>query len=228
MSDPISRAELMRTIGRLVRGLSALFWGLPLALVLSVQTAWTECLRPFQFIPPLAATGLLLFGLCQLGHFQPQERVWIAALERAKVLALILMGLTPFLWWWHQAPAVTWFSQALTVFSVCGLLLLAALNQVLRRLAAMLPDETVRQETRLFTTFSLFLLAALLIFLAGYLGLVYMPTHSIRLLQLLVILNREILWLGILLLLLPLAMTMALLWKIKGVILTSVFGTQEL
>ena len=40
MSDPIvPNAELLNSLGRLVRGLSALFWGLPLTLVVSVQTA---------------------------------------------------------------------------------------------------------------------------------------------------------------------------------------------
>ena len=33
MSETAPKTELMRSLGRLVRGLSALFWGLPIALV---------------------------------------------------------------------------------------------------------------------------------------------------------------------------------------------------
>ena len=33
MPDPAPNVELLRSLGRLVRGLSALFWGLPLALI---------------------------------------------------------------------------------------------------------------------------------------------------------------------------------------------------
>jgi hypothetical protein len=82
--------ELLRSLGRLVRGLSALFWGLPLALLVGVQTAKMDWLRPLNIFPPLVATGLLLFGLLQITSFQKQERPWRAALDRAKVLALIV------------------------------------------------------------------------------------------------------------------------------------------
>ena len=74
MSAPAPKTELMQSLGQLVRGLSALFWGLPLALVLGVQTARTDWLRPFGLFPPLAAAGLLFFGLLQLEHFQREER----------------------------------------------------------------------------------------------------------------------------------------------------------
>ena len=42
MPDPAPNPELMRSLGRLVRGLSALFWGLPLALVVCPNTATFE------------------------------------------------------------------------------------------------------------------------------------------------------------------------------------------
>jgi len=51
MPDPAPNAELLRALGRLVRGLSVLFWGLPLALVACVQTAKTEWLRQFGLSP---------------------------------------------------------------------------------------------------------------------------------------------------------------------------------
>ena len=63
MHDPVPNAELLRSLGRLVRGLSALFWGLPIALVVCVQTAKGELLRPLGVAPPLVATALLLHGL---------------------------------------------------------------------------------------------------------------------------------------------------------------------
>ena len=44
MSETAPKTELMRSLGRLVRGLSALFWGLPIALVVCVQTVNTNWL----------------------------------------------------------------------------------------------------------------------------------------------------------------------------------------
>src|SRR5579872_6186556 len=95
------KTELLRSLGKLVRGLSALFWGLPVTLIICVQTAKTESLRSFGIIPPVVVTSWLLFGLWQLGAFQKQERVWMSALDRAKMLAMVDLGLSPFLYWWN-------------------------------------------------------------------------------------------------------------------------------
>src|SRR5437762_14144211 len=102
MSDPVSNPELLRSLGQLVRGLSALFWGMPLALIVCTGTAtggWFNTFGEFAFLPASAATGLLLFGLWQLGAFQSQERPWRHALDRARLFALINFMLSPFLYW---------------------------------------------------------------------------------------------------------------------------------
>src|SRR6185436_14925497 len=99
MAESAPTPELLGTLGRLARGLSVLFWGLPIALVVCVQSAKGDWFRPLGVIPPLIATSLLFYGLNLLGGFQPQERVWRAALERVKILALINAGASPFLYW---------------------------------------------------------------------------------------------------------------------------------
>src|SRR2546428_6308977 len=117
MLDAAAKAELMRALGRLVRGLSALFWGLPLALVVCVRTAMGDSPRPLGFLPPTigAAVGilppvvvmsLLFYGVLQLGHFQKQERIWRLAVERAQILGIVNIGLAPFIFWWNQLPYV--------------------------------------------------------------------------------------------------------------------------
>ena len=70
MSEPASNAELMRSLGKLVRGLSALFWGLPLTLVVCFHIAKAETLKSYHILPPIACTGLLVYGLWLLGAFQ--------------------------------------------------------------------------------------------------------------------------------------------------------------
>jgi hypothetical protein len=227
MSAPAPKTELMQSLGQLVRGLSALFWGLPLALVLGVQTARTDWLRPFGPFPPVAAAGLLFFGLLQLEHFQREERVWRAAIERAKLLALVNVGLSPFLFFWHVLPGEAFFGQVVMVLALTSLAFLFALNRVLQRLTALLPDETLRLETRLFTTLNLYLLVAMLLVVTGYFGLAYLPALPRLLFRMRLLLDRESLWLLILMVLLPVATTMALLWKTKEVILAGVFGMEN-
>src|SRR5258708_28425015 len=90
MAESAPNSELLGSLGQLARGLSALFWGLPIALVVCVQTAKGELLRPLGVAPPLVATALLLYGLSLLENFQWQGRVCRAALDRANLLAFII------------------------------------------------------------------------------------------------------------------------------------------
>ena len=226
MSDTPSNPELLHSLGRLVRGLSALFWGLPTALIVCVSTAKTEFLRISGVVPALVTMGLLYFGLWQIGKFQKQERLWRNALDRAKISALINIGLCPFLFWWNRFPREQFFVYGVAMLALSGLIFLFNLNHVLERLGAMLPDETLRQETKQFTALNRGLLI-LLVLLAGlYLFLGRMPELPRHLGVLAEVLGRSSFWVIVFLLLLPLAMTMALLWKTKEVILDSVFGAK--
>lgn len=216
--------ELLRSLGRLVRGLSALFWGLPLALLICVQTAKMEWLQPLNIFPALAATGLLLFGLFQIGAFHCGERLWRSALDRAKLLALINCGLSPFLFWWNRVPDNAFFSFTLAVLVLSAVLFLFCLNLVLLRLGDMLPDEALRQETRQFTALNRNLIVALLLLASIYVGLAQIASVPIRLERTFFIIGQAGPWLLLFLGLLPLAMTMALIWKIKEFVLAGVFG----
>jgi hypothetical protein len=224
MPDLAPKAELLRSLGRLVRGLSALFWGLPLSLLVCVRTAMSEWLRPLGMLPPVLTTGLLLYGLLQLGCFQKQERIWRNALDRAVLLAIVNIGLAPFIYWWNRLPGVSYYGLGVGVLVLSSLLFLFNLNYVLQRLAAMLPDETLRVETALFGNLNLYLLCAVLFLVSLYFALHQINALPIVLIQLLQLLELGRQWLLVFLVLLPVAMTMTLIWKIKEVILASVFG----
>ena len=59
-----AKVELLRALGQLVRGLSALFWGLPVALFIDVETArtdWFGFLGDAAFVPAVLAGGPLYF-----------------------------------------------------------------------------------------------------------------------------------------------------------------------
>lgn len=226
MPDSPPNPELMRSLGRLVRGLSALFWGLPVALVVCFHTARADALKWYHVIPPLASTGLVLFGLIQMGAFQRQERVWRNALDCCRVLAFINFGLSPFLYWWNKIPGNPFFAGAVTAFMICSLLFLGSLNWVLQRLGAMIPDEGLRVETKQFTVLNLNLLGATLILAICYFILNRIENLPLYLHAVRIVLDSGSFWLLVLLVLLPLAMTMALLWKTKEVILDNVFGAK--
>jgi hypothetical protein len=224
MPDSSAQAELLRSLGRLVRGLSSLFWGLPLALLVCVQSAKMDWLQPFNVFPALAATGLLFFGLVQISGFQRQERPWRAALDRAKLLSLINCGLSPFLFWWNGVPDNAFFSSTLAVLALSGVLFLFSLNLVLLRLGDMLPDPSLRGEMRQFTALNRYLLATLLLLSALFLATVQIQVVPVHFEGFFALANQLGQWVLLFLALLPLALTMALLWKTKEVVLESVFG----
>ena len=227
MPEPAPDAELLRSLGRVARGLSALFWGLPALLIACVRTARAEWLAPWALVPILALGALLLIGLWQMSSFQKQERPWCVALDRAKLLGLMNLGLSPFLYWWNRVPDQFFFTAGVFLLALSGVLFLFNLNIVLDRLGAMLPDETLRQETKQFTAFNRGLLLALLLLALAYLGFTQLPNLPVQLRLLALLLERGSVWAVIFLVLLPLAMTMALIWKTKEVILDSVFGGQR-
>jgi hypothetical protein len=226
MPDPAPNPELLHSLGRMVRGLSALFWGLPIALIVCIGTASAGWFEVYGIIPPLVTTGLLAFGLWQLDTFQKQERPWRSALDRAKVFALINVGLSPFVFWWNHGPALSIFDISVGVLALSGWFFLYSLNTVLVRLGAMLPDETLRHETRQFTSLNQILLLVLLLLVVLHLAMMRIRHVPQQFETVLILWSRGGPWLLILLTLLPLAMTMALIWKTKEVILESVFGAK--
>jgi hypothetical protein len=223
-----NEVELLRSLGKLARGLSALFWGLPAALIVSAETVRTELLKPVGIIPALIANLLLLYGLWQMGSFQKQERPWRNALDRAKLLGLVNLGLCPFLYWQNKMPGQSFFNAAIFVLVLSALLFLFNLNVVLKQLGAMLPDETLRHETRQFTLLNRLLLVLWLVFVTVSIVVPQIfNLHERFGPQTLFWLQRAevavLLFLG----LAPLAITMALIWKTKETILDSVFGARQ-
>jgi hypothetical protein len=227
MPEVPPKPELMRALGRLVRGLSALFWGLPAALVVCFHTARADSFKNFGILPPVLVTGLLFYGVWQMTAFQKQERAWRRALDRALWLSMINLGLSPFLFWWNKLPANMFFAIMVVLMIVAGLLFLGSLNGVLRRLGDMLPDEALRLETRQFTALNQNLIWATFLLCALYLGLTQLRSPPLYIQAVFMVLDRGSFWFLVLLVLLPLAMTMALLWKTKEVILDNVFGRNQ-
>jgi hypothetical protein len=175
----------------------------------------------------LLFTATLWHGLRQLRDFQKQERIWQQALDWAEFLAIVNTGLSPFLFWWHRFPLVPFYIVCVDFLAVSGLLFLMQMNRVLLRLSAMLPDEMLRQETRTFTGLNIWML---LIVLAGF-GVDRVlrgVPDAVRWLDLVPFaLHEAALWLALFFALMPVGMTLALLWKIKEAIFTSLFETER-
>ncbi len=222
--------DLLPSLAKVVRGTSILFWGLPIALVvttMAIISNWTYAAYPVGMLLPPVSFGMLWYGLHMLGPFQPQERVWQSALGQAKIWGLVNLGLSPFLHWHHRAPDELYFANLVWLLALAFVFYLMALNKVLARLAAMLPDETLRLESQLFSKMNRALLAVIpvgfgLIFLLSFIS--NPPVLILQLLDFALIMRP---WLFVAFVLVPLSMSMSLLWKTKEAILLSVFTAEN-
>ena len=218
--------ELLSSLGKMLRGLSALFWGLPLVLISSVQSQTMGAARELALIIPCLTNGLLVFGLIQLSYFNPQERIWREALDRAKVLAIVNVGLSPFLYFWARLPAVPLYAIAVDLLYLSSLLFLYNFNLVIYRLTTMLPDESLRSDAQLFTQLNRSILVTIALLTFAYLLILRVGIAPVFLYRPIEILEARRSWFAIFLLLTPVAMTMTLTWKVKELVIDGVFNSE--
>ena len=98
---------------------------------------------------------------------------------------------------------------------------------MLRRLAAMLPDEMLRTQTRTFASWNTWMLAAALGGVSVYLALTDFQGAPRLIGRRLAGLQTIVEWMILFLTLTPVAVTLALLWRIKEAILTGLFEIER-
>ena len=244
MSD-LTHDNVLPALQRTVRGLSLIFWCLPLALIFSIQNLLTIWMRTAGALTPVALAGGIFYGVWQLGTLQPHDARWMRAVDRARFTALALLGLSPFVHWRSQLPEDPHFNASMTVLFGVGLLFIYNLNVVLVRLASMLPDGALQGDAKLFTAFNRGLLLGIILYAggltlaialigepmppdaaapAGWLqerfGIASIPEFVRGIVYLL---YAELRWTLLVLTLLPVAITMNLNWKVKEAILAIAF-----
>lgn len=207
-----------------LRGLSAIFWGLPVSLLAFARHFLSFFPSAYDMVLPSAGTLLLLYGLLRLSCFHPQERVWQQALGVAQIGATLLFGLSPFLFLWSRVPSEPLFSRAVVISLLLALVFLVALSHTLARLAALLPDAATHADAKLFHTITACVAATLaavslvLYFrlapasLSDFLALPQQPiAHGLQAFLLVLVL-------------VPVAISMAVSWKLKEVVLAVLLG----
>ena len=220
--------DLLPSLAKIARGTSVLFWGLPSTLIVSIMATmsnWTDAAFPFGMLLPPLAFAMLWYGLSLFKVFQPQERIWQNSLFQAKLWGLVNLGLSPFLHWHHRAPDEVYFGVAVWLLALTFVFYLMALNKVLSRLSAMLPDETLRIESQLFSKMNRSLLSMIPVGLTLMFFLPLIDDPPVFILGILEFILNMRPWLFMAFVLVPLSMSMSLLWKTKESIYASVFNT---
>ena len=234
--------NLMPSLRQLVRGLELLFWALPIALLVCVQEILAPAWESWGIMPLILSTGTLWFGVSRLRQFHPKEQIWQSAVRLTEVLALLMVGLVPFLHWIQALPELSasgysagqkHIIYSTIIFCTASIMFVLNLNHLLTRLGAILPDPVLRADIKLFVmmNFILFfpMLAAMwccrlsnelysvLYYKAP--GLAESFGNAVGLQELL---QGVVLWIAILII----ATTMTMIWKAKEAVLNGVFSLQ--
>lgn len=218
--------DFARSLSQLVRGLTILFWGIPLTLVICVRTSVKDKfeLQPIDFWIPIIATGSLLFALSYISNFRKNESVWILAIDRAKVFALINFFLSPFIYWRLKITDVPVFSVAVGIFFLSGIFFLLMVNRMIKQLSMMLPEYSFREDARVYADLNQYILMILsAILIINYIGALWGDKIKAFPSQLWVA-ARISQWVISFIIVAPVAMTMTLIWKAREVILSDVFN----
>lgn len=201
---------------RVIRGLSAVFWGMPLSLLICVRSAATDWLRPYDVLYSVAALALVGFGTWQLSWLHEiKDPRWSRHLERSKVFAVINVGLSPFILFWNRYPQHFFFNWMISLLAVGGLLYLFFFNQTLRRMVSIFNDRLLQSEITFFSYMNSISLSVLMAC-----TVVYIATRRLAIGDpYLSAIGNPFLPIGqyalLILVLLPLSLTMTITWKVK-------------
>jgi hypothetical protein len=134
-------AGFVQSLSRLIRGLTILFWGLPIMLLVCVRTSVKERfeLQPLDFFIPIVISAILLVSVFFLGEFKKSEKSWEELLDRAKFFGIINLSLSPFIYWRLKVPEISAFSVAVWLFFVSNAFFLIIINRIIQQLTKMLP-----------------------------------------------------------------------------------------
>jgi hypothetical protein len=158
-----------------------------------------------------------------LGEFKKSEKSWEELLDRAKFFGIINLSLSPFIYWRLKVPEISAFSVAVWLFFVSNAFFLIIINRIIQQLTKMLPENTLREDAKTYGDLNQYMLIVLLIILIlGYAGNGFKGL-SRPVADFLFLISSYYQWILTFVIVVPLAITMALLWKTKEVILTGVF-----
>lgn len=208
-----------RDLVALAQGLSCWLWGIPAAVLLSIREMPFEWGMPFQ-VPLFAVPYLLvLVGAFKMARIRSCGDRWRSEARRALGLCLFALYLAPFLFWWRRWPQSVYLMGNVWVLIACGIALLAQVNRLVRSLGAALGDPALAAEAELFRAVVWIVLG-----LPTLAAFVYVIAASFRTGEHVTLRFEAALlatpsW-GLALLLVPLSITLALVWRAKDLALS--------
>jgi hypothetical protein len=147
--DPMGefRLHLPRSryvVPEILRGISAIFWALPIALVASIQVTLDDYAPTMRFLFPVAAFGLQAYGAHQLRWLDVVGAPnWRRRVDTMRVMALAQLLLSPFLLFFARGSDYGFFTFSIFIlgWSWCGFIY--SFCSFLGPLTASLPEKSL-------------------------------------------------------------------------------------
>ncbi|MCS7089877.1 MAG: hypothetical protein RMN51_00790 [Verrucomicrobiota bacterium] len=199
----------------LIQGGSALGWSLPVILVVSVHTTRAEWSWSYGMWPLVVTAGWLWIGVYRFTAALSLNAGVRAHGTLARCLAAGVWGLSPFLYWHARVPHHPWFEVMIVAAGLAGVALLYELNRLLPAVTHSLASESRSWETLQLCTWNrVWLGTGIILFLLLEIG---QPLGRMAPLldRWLIRCEQFLAPMWILFLVVPMALTVTLLWSTK-------------
>ncbi len=214
----VAAADLVR----LTQGLYFIFWGLLVIVVVSVQAVVLLWMRAFAetfflgggvLATVVGSWRLHQARLADLPDTAASGR-WRKRVSRLRALALLLAYFAVLFYLWRRLPGNLYLQLNAAAFVAACIAYLTMLNRTVTTLAALVGRQQMALEARLFTAANIVLLLLPFVVALGYIVLRAVTQESSLLDEFRKLLERVSL-LGAIVVLLPVSLTLALVWAAK-------------
>ncbi len=199
---------------RLARGFSAVFWGIPVSLMLYAGALDIRVYSTFRIPAYVLGIVVIYAGLVFLRRAGAITPRWLRTVRVLLVMLVFEFYLAPFVYWWKQMPYVPYYVINVFALLACTTLGLFFMNQLAGEVGRIAHDTTFLIETQICAWLSLALM------LLPVLHSLYYSVRAILELRSVIFFESTSLppplppW-TYAIILLPFTLTMATAWKAK-------------
>ncbi|NQU11238.1 hypothetical protein HQ590_10635 [bacterium] len=230
---PRSTAASVADLVHLTQGFYFIFWGLLVTVLISAQIVVSLWLRTFAEVFLLGAVLAMVVGVARLrrvrldgGTSGPPAQCWQRQVRRLWWVTLLLAYFSLVFYLWRRLPGHPYLQLNALGFVACGLLLLILLNLVIAALAQTLGRANLALESRWFAAVNVVLLVLPLVATAAYVMAMAARRQTNVLLEFQALLGRLNVFV-LVALLLPLSLTLSLVWAAKDLALRDLAAWTE-
>jgi hypothetical protein len=202
-------------IVRLLRGFTAVFWGLPVSLLLFFGAVDVNIVVWFRLPTYILGVAVVYIGLALLRFSGLDRGPWKKQARNGLIAAFLLIYLGPFVYWYSFLPRSGWYYLTnLCLLLGAAMWLLFAVNRLAGELGAETQDRDLMMESRLCSWSIVLLMVLPMILTTAFSSYMALKYESSLVAEMRGVRQESPWWIHIFFLI-PLSLTMTSSWKAK-------------